>query len=150
MKRVLLLGLILLLVACGSDKADTEPIEQNGVEMASENDVVKNEPTQEELNEQLKTEAMDADFVSINGDEVEEGAKLKVTGEISFVSGEGVRGGNFTITTEEKDGHGMYNIINLNTADPVEIVEGIEVTVYGTYSGKDETGIPEITATIIE
>lgn len=139
-KVVFILLSTLILVACGDDVA-SKPVGKE-----------KDEPSQEELNGQLREEAIEANFVKINGDEVKEGTKLKVTGEITVLFDEGVQDGNFTLTTDEPDGgHGMYSIINLNTVEQVDIVVGEEVIVYGAYSGRDDdTGMPVITATIIE
>lgn len=142
MKKLIftLIALLLFIAACNSDNDKPE----TSVEPTT------NEPTQEELNEQLKEEAIEADIIQINGDEVEEGTKLKATGEISvYKEGLGPLGKDFMLTTEEGNGHGIYQIINMDANDTT-IQEEQTVTVYGTYYGKDESGTPQITVTVIE
>ena len=53
------------------------------------------------------------------------------------------------MTTNEEKGNGMYKVILANTTD-VEYTEGETVRIYGGTSGKDENGMPEILASIIE
>src|SRR5690625_5624824 len=83
MKKVLGIGIILLVMllsACGNDEeVNTEPKEEQEPSPEQEN----NEPSQDELDEQLKEEATEADFVKVNGDEVDEGTKLYAEGERS-------------------------------------------------------------------
>src|SRR5690625_4049844 len=126
MKKVLGIGIILmvmLLSACGNDEeVNTESKEdESSVEQES------NEPSQEELDEQLKEEATEADFVKVNGGEVEEGAKLFAEGEVSHADEEIIQ--QFTLTTKSGDGYGMYTVKSI--AD--EVSDGDQVKVYGTY-----------------
>ena len=143
MKKLFYIGALsaLLLAACGGEedtpKGDT-PVEETSVET--------NEPTQEELNAQLKEEATAIDFVAANGGEIAEKTKVTITGKVGTVMSEGV-GGIFTVTTTEGDGFGMYTIANFSMT---ETAEDAEVTIYGIFAGKDEAGMPKIVATIIE
>lgn len=148
MKRMsLVLAAALLLSACTEDKT-SKPADVSK-QPAVEETVTAEEQEQAELNAQLKEDATEINFVEANGDQLEQGAKVKATGEITTVSDQGIRGGDFTLTTEEDNGNGMYNITNLNTAK-IEIAKGKNVTIYGTYNGKDDMGMPSITATIVE
>ncbi|MFS0878254.1 hypothetical protein [Solibacillus isronensis] len=142
MKKLLWISALsaLLLAACG-DETKEEP----KVETSSEQ-VESMEPTQEELNAQLKKDATAIDFVAANGDEIEANTKVTISGKVSNVASQDV-GGTFTVTTTENDGVGMYTVENYAMA---EIVDGSTVTVYGVYKEKDESGFPTITATIIE
>jgi hypothetical protein len=143
MKRLsLLLTGVLLLAACGEEEA-TEPVEVEG----TVEDTATSEPSQEELNTQLKEEATEIDFVQANAGEIEEGTKVKATGEVSNLVDDTLM--EFTLTTEEGDGSGMYSVKGFNTTDAA-IEEGQTVTVYGTYDGKDDSGMPSIALTIIE
>lgn len=130
-----------MLAACGSDEAEEDDNNLIDEELAES---TENEPTQEELDAQLKEEAIEADFVAINGDEVEDGTKLYADGTVDLILEEGVID-KFSFST---DG-GIYTIISLDT--DTEVSEGDFVRVYGTYAGKEEgTGIPMLSVTVIE
>ena len=141
MKKVLGIGIILLVMllsACGNDEeVNTEPKEEQEPSAEQEN----NEPSQDELDEQLKEEATEADFVKVNGDEVDEGTKLYAEGETSNINDDTLQG--FTLTT---DG-GMYTVKSFSDED---VSEGDQVKVYGTYDGKDDTSMPILNVTVIE
>ncbi len=131
--------------AC-SDEKDTAPKEDTPVEETSKGTEDKSDSsTQEELNAKLKEETTAIDFVAANGGEVAENTKVKAQGVIKVIISEGV-GGEFMLTTTEGEGFGVYTIVNLSMT---EIVEGDEVTIYGTFAGKDDLGMPKIIATII-
>ncbi|WP_449354396.1 hypothetical protein ACUL41_14810 [Virgibacillus natechei] len=152
MKKLFLLSIIVLfLAACGGEAEDTneQANATTPTEEATETEEsTEEEPTQEELDAQLKEEAIEADFVAINGDEVEEDTKIHATGTIDMVMEDGVMD-EFMFTTEEGDGYGMYIVHNLDM--DAEIQEGETIKVYGTYSGKDEEmSAPILSTTIIE
>ena len=144
MKKLFYIGALsaLLLAACGDEEDATPKEDTPVVETAGET----NEPTQEELNAQLKEEATAIDFVAANGGEIAKNTKVKTTGVVKVISSEGV-GGEFMLTTTEGEGFGVYTIVNLSMT---ETAEGNEVTIYGTFAGKDDAGMPKIVATIIE
>lgn len=152
MKKVILVTLFssaFILAACGSDdevSGATEVVDDNAIQKETPQE---EEVSQEELNEALKEEATAIDFIAANGGEISKNEKVKLEGEISVLSATGIRGGDFTLTTTEGDGFGMYNVINMNTVE-IPIQEGDEVTVYGVFNGKDSMGMPEITAIIVE
>lgn len=139
-----LFALVLLMAACSEE--ETEPAatqEEPETEEAAG-------PSQEELNEQMKEEATEIDFVEANGGDLSPGTKVKATGEISALDPTGLRGGDFMLSVEEGDGFGVYSVTNLNTVE-IPLEEGQTVTVYGTFDGAEEgTSMPMITATIIE
>lgn len=142
-KLLVLLGVVFLLVACGGNeetKSKTEDVK------AATNKEETNEPTQAELDAKLKEEATPLDFIAANGDEVAEGTRVTITGEVTIVMSEGV-GGEFSVTTEDNDGFGVYTVKNLSMK---EVVKGDTVTVYGIYDGRDVLGIPSIAVTVIE
>ena len=143
MKKLFYIGALsaLLLAACGGEEAT--PKEDTPVEETSGE---SNEPTQEELNAQLKEEATAISFVAANAGEVPKNAKVTLKGVVKVIFSEGVAG-KFSFTTTEGEGYGVYTIVNLSMTEPVE---GNKVTIYGTFDGKDESGIPQIVATIIE
>lgn len=148
MKKLFYIGALstLLLTACGEEATpakdvapDEEPSEVKEVPVTAE-------PTQEELNEKMKNEAIKLDFVAANGDEIAKDTKVTISGKVTNISEEGV-GGKFTVTTIEGDGYGVYSVKNLALKD---VSLDSEVTIYGTYDKKDDLGFPTIIATIIE
>ncbi|MBM7717294.1 vacuolar-type H+-ATPase subunit I/STV1 [Bacillus thermophilus] len=146
MKKFLLIFVVafLVMVGCSSEdsaapKEESKPKEEKQTEEVEKDD----EPTQEELDQKLKEEAVEADFVELNVDNPPDGKKVKATGEVTLVHESGV-GGTFSLTTDE----GIYSIQNMSLE---EVEEGQEVTAYGTTSSeKAEDGSPQIVATIIE
>lgn len=154
-KNLLLLGAsALLLGACGTDGGnteDTEATEEPETEEVVENEEViseENEPTQEEINSELKNEAEEIDFVTANGGDYEQGARVYAEGEISTVVDDVID--EFVISTVEGDGYGMYRVRSFNTTDAV-YTDGDILRVYGSYDGKDEnTGMPVISSTFVE
>lgn len=143
-RLAVLFALVLLMAACSEE--ETEPA-------ATQEEIETEEaagPSQEELNEQMKEEAIEIDFVEANGGDLAEGTKVKATGELSALDPSGLRGGDFMLSVEEGDGFGVYDVSNFNTVE-IPLEEGQTVTVYGTFAGPEEgTSMPMITATIIE
>jgi len=141
MKKLLVLLIVLfsvsLLAACGGNEKVSDQGEPK------ETATKEQEPTQDELNEQLKAEAVEANFVELNGDNAEENKKVFTAGEVTIINKEGSMG-EFTLS--DGDG-GMYTIVNVLGT---EISEGDQVKVYGPFTGKDDLGFPTISATIIE
>lgn len=148
MKRryfIVLLALALVLVGCGDGT-----IQPGSVEPTIDDPQLREaEPSQKELNELLKQTAIVAEFIEINGDRVAEGTRLFATGEVGAIRDPELFG-QFLLGQKEGDGYGVYYVKILDMHAPA-IEEGKIVSVWGTYSGKDEgTSIPIITATIIE
>lgn len=129
--------------------AEEASVEESDTEEArdKEPEEKKEGPTQEESNKELKEEAVEADFVKINGGEVEEGTKLFLEGEVSIIMSEDL-GIEFTLSTKEGEGYGVYSVWAL--VEDVIINEGDIVRVWGSYRGKDDAGMPTIVATIVE
>ncbi|WP_054948989.1 hypothetical protein [Numidum massiliense] len=132
-------------VEAGETAADVDGSDDDSSEQEDESD--DPDPEQEKLNEQLKKEAVEANFVELNSDDAEDGKKVFAVGEITNIQEEG-KLGKFTLTTEEENGNGMYTVNSMTVR--YEPKESDRVKVYGSYDGKDETGMPIITATIIE
>lgn len=144
MNRFLIFTMLILMGGCSTP--DTEPVANNQSNVES-TEQKNNELTQEQLNEELKKEAVRADFVELNVDNPPEGKNVFAEGVVSSLS-EGAMD-EFTLTTNEEKGHGMYKVIMANTTD-VEYAEGEIVRIYGGTSGKNKNGMPEILASIIE
>ncbi|UNT71726.1 hypothetical protein IQ781_27525 (plasmid) [Bacillus sp. N447-1] len=148
MKKIIVVGLSLaFLVACGST-------EENKGEVKG--------PSQEELNAKLKQEAAEASFAAANGNQYEFGKKIKATGKIAFLMNkEREVFPVLTLITRESDHYGMYTVKVAQSGTKVteneitlkngtKLTKGTIVTVYGAYDGKDKTGFPLISSTVIE
>lgn len=151
MKKLFYIGVLstLLLTACGEEEKAAPKEETPAAEEKEASDKVAETkgPTQEELNEKMRKEAIKLEFVAANSDEVAKNTKVTISGKVSNIDKEGV-GGKFTVTTNEDDGYGMYTVVNLTLED---VSMDSEVTVYGTFDGSDpDLGFPTIIATIIE
>lgn len=133
-----------LLTACVSDKSQEKTIEDKT--KIEDNAGVEVVESQVELNNKLKEEAKEYSFIELNGDEVEKDAKVKLIGKVRTIMKEGMLG-EFTLTTVEDDLLAMFTIVNVLGAD---VSEGSFVTVYGTYQGKDDSGMPKVESTLIE
>lgn len=143
-----------VLSACSNETAISETdTKENPIDtetpLESSAEISQDETTQKELNEHLKEEATEIDFIKANGNEIEKGTLVKASGTVGTIDPNGLRGGDFALTTEEDEGLGMYDILNLNTEE-IPLKEGQEVTIFGSYNDKDELGMPQIVATIIE
>ncbi|USK48848.1 DNA-binding protein [Bacillus sp. CMF12] len=146
MKKLLIAGVAMLfLSACTQE--ESEPV-VNDTETNTEVSSKEEEPSQEELNAKLKDEAVQANFVELNVDNPPDGKKVFAEGEVSTLIKDDVLD-EFTITTNEGNGHGMYSVNLINTTE-FEYKEGDRVRIYGAVKGKDEGGLPQISATIIE
>lgn len=141
MKKILFVGIsALLLAGCGDHQKETSgEVEDN----KTEETVETKGPTQDELNVKLKEEAVEADYKELNSDNAPDKKKVFVKGEIGAVFEEGILG-TFILNNE----NGIYTVNLLSVDEKYET--GDNVTVYGTTNGKDETGIPQISATILE
>ena len=152
MKQILVVvAAVLLLGACGQvqrHESLPEPGEKTETSAVPEESTVEEdaaEPTQEEINEQIKAEAVEIDFIKAQAAEYAKYARVKATGEVKLKDDL-----NFVLSTEEGDGHGLYDITYLNTTE-VQFEDGDIVTVYGSYDGPDgREDLPIIRVTIIE
>ncbi|MGS2745999.1 hypothetical protein ACVAMH_03655 [Bacillus zanthoxyli] len=151
-------ALSLSLTACDSSKQN-ESSEKTNVK--SQTETKKDLTSQDELNKKIKQEAEEANFEVASYGEYEIGKKLKITGTITGLKNvEGSTVPEFTLTTEG-DNNGMYKVtiiqpeITVNQ-DVIILKNGVKlgyampVTVYGTYNGKDEYGVPHISSSIVE
>ncbi|MFY0520599.1 hypothetical protein ACOMCU_22625 [Lysinibacillus sp. UGB7] len=141
MKKLLYLGALsaILLTACEEEKPATEPTEV-------ETGLVTTESTQEELNAKMKSEAIELDIVAVNENKVKADTKVFAKGIVSGLVTEKSVDFEFVLTTEGEE-TGMYGIENYALTDTKY---GAEITVYGTYNGMNNLGIPTITATLVE
>ncbi|EJR18734.1 MULTISPECIES: hypothetical protein [Bacillus] len=149
--------LFLGLTACDSSK-ENESREKTNVK--SQEETKKDLTSRDELNKKIKQDAEEVSFVKANGDQYEKGKRLKATGTVDLLLKSSVLP-SFVISTNENDGKGRYTIQiaqsgvqsnenEITLKSGLKISKGATVTIYGAYDEKDKTGMPKISATIIE
>ncbi|MCQ6275740.1 hypothetical protein JMM81_12315 [Bacillus sp. V3B] len=152
MKKILILLLAaLFLTACGSNEESSAPIDEpKQVEESIEKSkyAIENEGlSQAELNEKIKTEAVQANFVELSKGNTEVGKRLFVVGKVvSFWQDTAFK--KIFIETEEAEGFGAYYISDI--FEDADYIEGDIIKAYGAYEGIDESGFIEIGAPVIE
>lgn len=145
------------LTACDSSQQN-ESNEKTNVK--SQTETKKDLTSQDELNKKIKQDAEEVSFVKANGDQYEKGKRLKATGTVDLLLKSSTLP-SFIINTNENDGKGMYTIQivqsgvqsnenEITLKDGMKITKGAKVTIYGAYDEKDKTGMPKISATVIE
>jgi hypothetical protein len=137
--------LIISLAACSGTSKKSESTKQ--VTTVSSEPSVSKEPTQEELNAKLKSEAVKADFVKINGGEWKD-KKVFAEGEISNVDVQDPVT-TFLLAAKEGNGLGVYKIRAV-TSLIGKINDKDKVKIYGIVNEPDKDGIPKILVTVIE
>lgn len=104
----------------------------------------------ENTDAKTREEAIEADFIKINGDEWY-GKLVYASGEVSnyVISEDYVE---FTLSVKTDSGIGTYNIETYTFLDETakEIQNGDTVKIYGMVSYKNDLGMPTIMATIVE
>ncbi|MEW4151833.1 hypothetical protein Q0N88_16885 [Bacillus thuringiensis] len=150
--------LLLGLTACDSSKSN-ESSEKTNVK--SQPETKKDLTSQDELNKKIKQDAEEVIFVKANGDQYyEKGKRLKATGTVDLLLKSSALP-SFVISTNENNGKVMYTIQiaqsgvqssenEITLKSGLKISKGATVTIYGAYDEKDKTGMPKISATVIE
>lgn len=149
MKKILYTGAlsVLLLTACAEEDAKSKEETPAAEPTEVKKEPVTTEPTQEELNAKMRSEAIELDTVAVDSNKIKVGTKVFIKGKVSILHTDQIVEGEFLITTTEGEESGMYSIENYALADTKV---GAQVTVYGTYEGRNDMGIPTITATLVE
>ncbi|MGN7287415.1 hypothetical protein ACTHP3_21070 [Shouchella rhizosphaerae] len=147
---ILIAGLVVTGILMGDSETAAPNNSINSSESdstTSEDEETSNEPTQKELDDKLRNEAVELDFVAVNNGEYTSSDLIKASGIASVVVSTNA-GDEFMLTTEEsEDGYGIYEVVIMRTG--VDLKEDDEVTVYGTLD-TDSDSIPRIIATIVE
>jgi hypothetical protein len=132
------------LTACSSEGSTSSNNDEEPVVEQEKN----NEPTQEELNDKLKSEAVEASFVELNDPAAEINKQVFAVGEVSVKHEDGIFQ-VFDLSVKEGEGYGIYQVTDVLKV--TDYSDGDTVKVYGIYKGKDEaTGMPMINSTVIE
>jgi predicted mannosyl-3-phosphoglycerate phosphatase (HAD superfamily) len=99
---------------------------------------------EEKAAESFKESTTAADFVKLNEDpEVKK--RINFTGEVTFVDG-----GEFTVTTDEGNGKGIYSVVMDSNYPLYEAEKGDNVKVYGVVDGKNDSNMIMVTARYVE
>lgn len=133
MKKLLYLGALsaLLLTACDEEK-ELVTTESAPVEVSEE---------------ELKSEAIELDFADVNEGKVKAGTKVVSKGTVSRFVTEEKYDFEFFLTVGNEEVSEAYAIENYPLANTNY---GAEITVYGTYEGMNEIGVPSISAIIVD
>lgn len=144
--------IVMYLTACGSQEKQTVKTD------TSKQEEKDNKPSQKELNDTMKKEAVKGEFVELNSDNPPKDKKIFLEGKIDklmSVTGEKElqTSDYFILKTQEADGIGIYKVFNtdIKNTKKEHFKECDTVRVYGTYMNKDGlTGMPIVGSTIIE
>lgn len=130
-----------VLAGCSNDEPkepieSTEPMEETApVEQASD-----------EVEEGLKADTVEHEYVAFADDQVPVNSKVKFLGTVTAVN-EG------TLTVQSKADESSDEILyvkDIRLGERVDILEGSDVSVYGTYEGKSDEDIPVIKGIFID
>lgn len=126
-----------LLAACSNDESkepveSTEPVEESAPE----------ETAGDEVEEGLKADTVEQEYAAFADDEVPVNSKVKFLGKVTAID-EG------TFTVESKADEIIY-VKDIRLGERTDILEGSDVSVYGTYDGKDDEGVPVIKGIFID
>ena len=139
-----LIGLMIaaaLLAACNNDEPkepaeSTAPTEEN----------TATEPTGDEVEEGLKATTPEQNYEALANDEVPVNSKVKFLGKVLAVDEE-----TYTVQSHA-DGASdeVIHVKDIRLGEREDILEGFDVTVYGTYTGKNEEGVPVMKGIFID
>ena len=145
-KCILILNVILavlLLIGCSQSSTNQEN-KKTSNQVSSKN----NQETQNDINKKIKSTAVKANFVQLNGHEDQyKGKSFFIEGEVTNIDNTNSVLPLFTVKTKEESGFGMYDILNFNKTD---VKQGDKIKVYGKLDGKSKNSAPELSGNIIE
>ncbi|PIC79280.1 hypothetical protein CSV75_11815 [Sporosarcina sp. P18a] len=130
-----------VLAACSNDEPkdpieSTEPVEET----------VPREQAGDEVEKGLKADTIEHKYVAFADDQVPVNSKVKFLGTVTAVN-EG------TLTVQSNADESSDEIVYVNDirlGERMDILEGSEVSVYGTYVGKNDEDIPVIKGIFID
>lgn len=110
--------------------------------------VNQNSTSQDDLNKKIVDNAVKADFIKINENQMN-GKSIFATGEVSNINSDEVLP-TFTLKAPEGDGFGVYEIVLVDNEMLKDIEEGKTITVYGKVMDKNDSGMPRISGNLIK
>ena len=126
-----------LLAACSND----EPKESNESPETVE-ETAPAEPAVDDVEEGLKADTVEQEYAAFANDEVPVNSKVKFLGKVTAVD-------DGTFTVESKADEIIY-VKDIRLGERTDILEGFDVSVYGTYEGKDDEDVPVIKGIFID
>lgn len=143
-KGIWILPLSLLLSICGFTymaQSDDSPTEKKSITSSTSQQDGLDDISTEEKQQQIRKEAEDADFKKINVDNPPDKI-VRIKGKVSAIEN-AEAGGEFIISSKEKNGYGVYNVFALF---PTKLKENQTIILYGSVQKeKAENGGPLIT-----
>ncbi len=124
------------LAACNNEEAKepAEPVEEKAP--------VENS----EMEDGLKADTEEQQYVAFADDEVAVNSKVKFLGKVTAENE-----GTFDVQSEaSKAEDEIVRVKDIRLGERTDILEGFAVTVYGTYEGKDDEGVPVIKGIFID
>lgn len=124
------------LAACNNEEAKepAEPVEET---VPVENS---------EMEDGLKADTEEQQYVAFADDEVAVNSKVKFLGKVTAENE-----GTFDVQSEaSKAEDEIVRVKDIRLGERTDILEGFAVTVYGTYEGKDDEGVPVIKGIFID
>ncbi|ARK21897.1 hypothetical protein [Sporosarcina ureae] len=126
------------LAACSNDEPkeaveSTEPTEETA----------PTEQTSDGVEEGLKEDTVEREYAAFANDEVPVNSKVKFLGKVTAVDEE-------EVYSVESDADETIYVKDIRLGDRTDILEGFDVSVYGTYDGKDDEGVPVIKGIFID
>ncbi|WP_301108768.1 hypothetical protein [Sporosarcina sp.] len=137
MKRIMMLMIAAAMLAACNNEEKTKPAEEQQKDVVEEQAAVG-------MEEGLKADTEEQNYASLSNDEVAVNAKIKFVGTVTvYEDGKmDVQSGD---STQE-----IVQVDDIRLSERTEIAEGTEVTVYGSYKGKNDDGIPVIKGIFID
>lgn len=122
------------LAACNNEEAKepAEPVEET---VPVENS---------EMEDGLKADTEEQQYAAFANDEVAVNSKVKFLGKVTAENE-----GTFDVQSEASEDE-IVRVKDIRLGDRADVLEGFEVTVYGTYDGKDDEGVPVIKGIFID
>lgn len=138
MKKIFTLMLTAALLAACSDDEPKEPVDST--EPAEE--TAPTEQATDDMEEGLKADTVEQEYAAFANDDVPVNSKVKFLGKVTAID-EGVY-------SVESDADEIIYVKDIRLGERTDILEGFDVSVYGTYDGKDDEGVPVIKGIFID
>lgn len=124
------------LAACNNEEAKepAEPVEETAP--------VENS----EMEDGLKAGTEERQYAEFANDEIAVNSKVKFLGKVTADNE-----GTFDVRSEDSEADNeIVRVKDIRLGDRTDILESFDVTVYGTYDGKDDEGVPVIKGIFID
>ncbi|PIC82319.1 hypothetical protein [Sporosarcina sp. P1] len=132
---------VAVLAACSNEEPkesveSTKPAEETApIEQASD-----------EVEEGLKADTVEREYAAFADDEVPVNSKVKFLGIVTAINED-----TFTVESKAVESSDKFVYVkDIRLGERTDIMEGFEVSVYGTYDGKDDENVPVIKGIFID